>query len=352
MDCKCETNDTEDAGRWLSGSNVQMGAYTVVGYLLYRFSQTLPAIIRWPIRLFCSLTGLSALWGWVSRLVGTVRGVRNLCRWLSRVWKSIESFSSKFHWMLPVVTATTGSSEEYLENGNMRVNLSSPLKAGLRLIVVGPAGGGRTSVVNTMLNYWAEEPEEPLVESTIRRAVVDGRELTVIDTPDLLGTSLGRSIRAKEALRCVQLAAPGPHAILLVMQAPRSSKEAHQDAMPLIQATLELFGDGIRGHIIPVLTHADRLGRRDTLERMLDEDAGGVNRLTSLCGQRPELMDTRPDRSTDEQKVARRVLVGRILELKVLRGHFVHELQRRDERIREQLLADMTSALGKKMEHK
>ncbi|XP_061562023.1 GTPase IMAP family member 4-like isoform X2 [Phycodurus eques] len=353
MDCKCETSNTEDAvtGWWLSGSNAQWGAFTVVGYLLYRFSQTLPALIRWPIRLFCSLTGLSALWGWVSRIVGTLRGIQSLCKWLSRIWKFIKAFSSKFHWMLPIIRSITGSSEGSLENENIRLNLSSPLKAGLRLILVGPAGGGRTSVANTLLGCSAEQPEEHLMESTKRRAIVDGRELTVVDTPDILGVSLGRITRAKEGLRSVQLVGPGPHAVLLVMQAPRSSNETHQETMQVIQAILDLFGDGIRGHVIPVLTHADRLGRRHTFERLLDTDVGGVKRLTSLCGQRPELLDTRPDRSPEEQSVTRRLLVGRVLELKGLWGHFIHELQRRDERIREELLADMTSALSRKLGH-
>ncbi|KAM9773703.1 GTPase IMAP family member 2-like [Syngnathus typhle] len=344
MECKCETSNAEDAANdwWLSGTNAQMGAYTVVGYLLYRFSQTLPAIIRWPIRFFCSITGLSALWGWVSRVVGTLRGIQSLCKWMSHIWKFIKGLSGKFHWVIPFLA---GSGEGYMANETIRLNLSSPLKAGLRLIVVGPAGGGRTSVVNTLLDSWAEEPDEPLTESTIRRAIVDGRELTVIDTPDLLSESLERVTRVKEALRSIQLASPGPHAILLVMQAPRSSNVTQQEGMQAIQATLELFGESIRGHIIPVLTHADRLGRRHTLEHLLGTDAGGVNKLTSVCGQRPELLDTRPDRSPEEQKVTRRMLVGRVLELKGLRGHFVHEWQRREERVREELLADMISGM-------
>ncbi|XP_061562024.1 GTPase IMAP family member 4-like isoform X3 [Phycodurus eques] len=278
-------------------------------------------------------------------------GIQSLCKWLSRIWKFIKAFSSKFHWMLPIIRSITGSSEGSLENENIRLNLSSPLKAGLRLILVGPAGGGRTSVANTLLGCSAEQPEEHLMESTKRRAIVDGRELTVVDTPDILGVSLGRITRAKEGLRSVQLVGPGPHAVLLVMQAPRSSNETHQETMQVIQAILDLFGDGIRGHVIPVLTHADRLGRRHTFERLLDTDVGGVKRLTSLCGQRPELLDTRPDRSPEEQSVTRRLLVGRVLELKGLWGHFIHELQRRDERIREELLADMTSALSRKLGH-
>nr|XP_057918617.1 uncharacterized protein LOC131110000 isoform X2 [Doryrhamphus excisus] len=353
MDCKCETGNSEDAlpGWWMNSSNIQI---TVVGYLLYRFSQTLPALIRWPIRLFCSITGLSALWGWVSRLVRTLRGIQSLCKWLSRVWKFFVACSSKFKWMLPVIRVITGSSSDgSLEFENTRLNLSSPLKADLRLILLGPAGGGRTSVTNTLLGCSVAQGDGPLTESTIRRSVVDGREVTVIDTPDLLGPSLGRNQKAREALRSVQLAGPGPHAILLVMRAPRSSKNMQQDAMRVIQATLELFGDGVLEYIIPVLTHADCLSPKRTGEQLLDADAGGLQTLTSLCGQRPELLDTRPDQPPEVQSVTRGKLVGRVMELKALRGQFfVHELQRREERFREELLGNMTSELARKVDYK
>ncbi|XP_057682645.1 GTPase IMAP family member 4-like [Corythoichthys intestinalis] len=348
MECKCETGNIQDGEGWLSGKNAQMGAFAIVGYLLYRFSQTLPAIIRWPIRLFCSITGLSALWGWVSRIVGTLRGIQSLCKWLSRVWKFIKATSSKYHWILALIT---GSSEVSWDNEKMRLDLSSPLNASLRLILLGPAGGGRTSVANILLGRSAEQSEEPLLESVLKRAIVDGRELSIIDTPDLLSGSLGRTETAKEALRSIQLAAPGPHAILLVMRASRSSKETQEEATQVTQAVLELLGDDIRGHVIPVLTHADRLSRRRTFDRLLDTDVGGVKRLTAICGQRPELLEAGTDQSPEEQSVTRRLLVGRVLELKGLKGHFVHELYKRDELVRMELLYDMTSALSKKLKH-
>ncbi|XP_054619298.1 uncharacterized protein LOC129172966 isoform X2 [Dunckerocampus dactyliophorus] len=331
MDCKCETGNSEEA------------------------LPALPALIRWPIRLFCSITGLSALWGWVSRLVGTLRGIQSLCKWLSRIWKFFVACSSKFKWMLPIIRAITGSSSDgSLELESIRLNLSSPLKADLRLILLGPAGGGRTSVANTLLGCSVAQADEPLTESTIRRSVINGREVTVIDTPDLLGPSLGRNHKAREALRSVQLASPGPHAILLVMQAPRSSENMHQYAMRVIQATLELFGDGVLGYIIPVLTNADCLGRKRTADfGLLDVDAGSLKTLTSLCGQRPVLLDTRPDQPPEVLSMTRRELVGRVMELKALRvNFFVHELQRREERFREELLGNMTSALARKMEYK
>ncbi|XP_069578282.1 uncharacterized protein [Brachyistius frenatus] len=328
-------------GWWLNGNSVQMGAFTVVGYLLYRFSQTLPALIRWPIRLFCSLTGLSALWSWVSRLVSTLRGIQSLFKWLSRTWQFFVGLSSRFK---RLVDAITGSSRE------SQTDLTITDLSCLRLILLGPAGGGRTSLADTLLgNSKTKAPIGPLMESTKRRTVVDGRDLTVIDTPDLLGTSLEDNERARETLRSLQLVSPGPHAFLLVIRAPDCSMEIDQDAAQAIRATLELFGEGAMEHVIPVLTHADRLGRKQTVDELLDVDS--LKRAVSLCGQSPELVDNKLDRPQEEQRVTRQHLLRRVTETKELRGHFVHELQRREDCIREELLADMASALARKLGH-
>ncbi|XP_029312018.1 GTPase IMAP family member 4-like [Cottoperca gobio] len=329
MECQCDKDNPEDTGWWMSTNNVQMGAFTVVGYLLYRFSQTLPALIRWPIRLFCSLTGLSTLWSWVSHLVGTLRGIQSLCKWLSRVWRFIAASSSKFKWLVAVVT---GSEMEPTGSTN---------KPGLRLILLGLAGGGRTSLADTLLGHReTSAPTDPRPESSKRRTVMDGRELIVIDTPDVLGSSLGRNKRATEALRSLQLASPGPHAILVVIQAPGSSFGIDHDAAQAVLATLELFGEGAAGHIIPVLTHADRLGQKQSV----DSDSWGV-----VSAIKAELVDNGPDCPPEAKSVVRRQLVERVMEVETLKGHFVHELQRREERVREKLLEDMSAGLAAKL---
>lgn len=152
-------------------------------------------------------------------------------------------------------------------------------------------------------------------------------------------------------MRCLQFTSPGPHAFLLVIRAPGSSRGANQDITQAIQATLDLFGEEVTGHIIPVLTHADGLGRKPTVDQMLEADTGTLRRALSLCGQRAELVDNRPDLPQNAKSELRRHLVERVMELKELRGHFIHELQRREDNVREQLLADMTSALAQKLDH-
>lgn len=229
---------------------------------------------------------------------------------------------------------------------------SDPTSRGLRLILLGPAGGGRTSLAETLLGSpGAREPSVSLMESTKRSRVMDGREVTVIDTPDLLGTSLGNSKRAVEALRSLQLASPGPHAFLLVLRAPGSSEGINQDAAREIRALTGLFGDEAAEHVIPVLTHADRLARRRTADKLVEVNAGGLKTALSLCGQRPELVDNRPDCPPETQSETRGRLLGRVTEMKTLRGHFVHELQRKEDRVREELLAAMAYELAGKLGH-
>ncbi|XP_034563182.1 immune-associated nucleotide-binding protein 13-like [Notolabrus celidotus] len=347
MECQCENNNPEGAaeGWGLNGGSVQMGAFTVVGYLLYRFSQTLPALIRWPIRLFCSLTGLSALWGWVGRLVGTLRGIQSLCKWLSRVWKFFVKCASKFQWVGRIVQKITGSSDDELKS-----EIDPTGDSGLRLILLGPTGGGRTSLADTLLrNSVKKDQIGPPMESTKRKTLVDGKEVTVINTPDILGPPLRNNERAREALRSLQLASPGPHAFLLVIQAPSLSMGSNHGAAEMLQALRELFGDEVVQYILPVLTHADHQVGKQTVEKLLDD--GSLKRALSLCNQRPELVDSRPDRPPEEQSVSRRQLMERVMEMKMLRGHFVHELQRREDQRREELLADMTSALERKLGH-
>ncbi|XP_041829864.1 GTPase IMAP family member 4-like isoform X2 [Melanotaenia boesemani] len=317
----------------------------------------LPALIRWPIRLFCSLTGLSALWGWVSHLVGTLRGIQSLFKWLSRIWRFIVGFSSRF---LKAITGSSGEGSSELLTDLMSASIqnlnddfsASSKKSGLRLILLGPPGGGRTSLSRTLLgNSETRATMDPLMQSTERRTVVDGRELMVIDTPDVFGTSLGNNKRAKEALKSLQLTKPGPHAFLLVILAPGSSMGVNQDAFQAIQDTLELFGEEAKGYIIPVLTHADRLGPHLTMDQLLKVDAGNLKRAASLCGQRPELVDNRPDLPSEEQTVLRRRLVRRVMEIRELKGYFVHELQRREDHLREELLANMSLELARKLGH-
>ncbi|XP_041939492.1 GTPase IMAP family member 4-like [Alosa sapidissima] len=367
-----EESNIESAvkGLWIDANTLLTGLISVAGYLLFRCSQALPGLFRWPIRIICSLTGISSLWSWLTNLLKAVRGLKTLFHWFGRIWHFFVALLAKFSWVPALVKAIAGvltsikQGLEFLLNLKQRVkgpfknreakaqNINSPLPSpkyddqGLRLIVVGPQGKSRLSLVSILLGSSTSLKQRDAQECKRWRTKIDGREVTVVDTPDLLGKSLETAQRAREALRSLQLASPGPHAFLLALQCPGSKAGGDlSDTVNVLHALEELVGEGGLSHVLVVLlTQAESLGGRGarTLSQLLEEDAGDLREALAMCGQRAELVGDGGDAAPG--------LLERVVEMRALQGHYVHELQRREERIREELLADMAHVLTQKLE--
>lgn len=339
MECKCESEDA--ATGWLTTGNIQMGAFTVVGYLLYRFSQTLPALIRWPIRLFCSITGLSTLWSWVTRLVGTLRVIKNLYKYLSQFWHFLVRMSSKFNWLTRIIKAITGTSDDDLSG-----------LPGLRIVLLRPCDGQPSSLADFLLGTAPptadSSPEKPLLQSTKRTIVLNVGEITIVDTPALPGLSTDNSARAREGLRSLQLSTPGPHAFLV--ETSILNTELQHDLNRVTQAAVELFGEEVTDYTLPVVTHRHNLSRRK-IEHLLHLQPGSYKKVPLQCQLRPEVVNISTDRSGDDLNASRVRLLKRVAEMKKARGNYVHELQRREDCVREELLTDMANTLAIKLGH-
>ncbi|CAL8284040.1 unnamed protein product [Merluccius merluccius] len=304
---------------WLYLNTVSTAVLAIVGYGVYRFSQ---ASLRFTKQ--CAESALGSH-------PNTTRAKTDRC-------SSTNSSSSS------LVGQATGLQL------SRSLTLSDP---GLRLLLLGPSGGGRTRLADALLGCTEDRAaggasSGPLTESVQRRALVDGREVTVVDTPDLLG-SRGDVQRAREALRSLQLSSPGPHAVLLVIRAPGAAGRVDQDAALAVRVALALFGEGVTGYVFTVLTHADSLAPGQTLATLLGADAGGLRTALSLCGLRAELVDNGVDRPPEDRRRMCTRLLARLDEMRALGGHFTHELQAREERMKEELLADMSSELAGKL---
>ncbi|RVE59303.1 hypothetical protein OJAV_G00187320 [Oryzias javanicus] len=342
MECRCEKEDAGDAvaDLWLNGSNIRMGVFVFVGLV------ALSALIQWATRFLCSTAGLYWLWGRMS--LKNIRRIQTLLTWLCGMTGFLSTLTCRLWWIFTSIKGCRKGSSESLKAPDSDLTSSSATKKpNLRLVLLGPPGGGRTSLVETLLcssNGETGAPRGPLLQSA--KFTVDGEELTVVDTPDLLGTSLEDGHRAAEALRALQLARPGPHAFLLTLPAPGSGAD-DQDAARAVKAALRLFGEEASEHILPVVTHADRLGRNPAVEQLME--AEGLKSALALCGQSPELVDNGPGLELEARRELRGKLLERVMDMKELRGHFLHELQRREDLLREELLADMSSTLAGKL---
>uniref|UniRef100_A0A3B3UQD3 AIG1-type G domain-containing protein n=1 Tax=Poecilia latipinna TaxID=48699 RepID=A0A3B3UQD3_9TELE len=155
----------------------------------------------------------------------------------------------------------------------------------LRLVLIGAELEGKSSAGNTILGrhaFCVNDSGSRTTHSEISHGVVEGRRLTVVDSPGWFYINTLQETSEMDKLEIensVNLCPPGPHAVLLVVGLETAT---HATYLRSVQDHMSLFREEIWKHTLVLFTMSDGLGRKTVEEHIESEEEKDLKALLEI----------------------------------------------------------------------
>ncbi|XP_041820483.1 GTPase IMAP family member 8-like [Chelmon rostratus] len=196
-----------------------------------------------------------------------------------------------------------------------------------RIVLLGKQGAGKSRLANLIFGGTVFEvncsSKSLMSECQVETKSVNGRSITLIDTPGLFGSGRSEVELKSEIVRYITECAPGPHAFLIVLKVEKFT--AQEQAV--IENILQCFSEDAFKYAAVVFTHDEELLKGLKTEEMVSQNKH-LSDLVKKCGGRCHVVDDKYWKNNKEDSYRRNQLQAaellNIIDKMVMENRRVH----------------------------